>query len=105
MAQSSVLASLRLQNFRSYQDASFDFDAGVTIIVGPNASGKTNLLEAVLVVARGTSYRAKDGDLVAFGAPWSRLDAQLAAGGERTIKFIADPVPSKQYELDGKTYK
>ena len=45
-----MIQSLRLQNFRSYGDESFEFGTGVNIIVGPNASGKTNLLEAVLIV-------------------------------------------------------
>ena len=44
-----MLSDIRLQRFRTYRDESFEFDAGVNIIVGPNASGKTNLLEALLV--------------------------------------------------------
>jgi DNA replication and repair protein RecF len=47
-----AISSIRLQNFRSYTlDESFEFEPGVNIIVGPNASGKTNLLEAVLVLS------------------------------------------------------
>lgn len=72
-----MINSIRLQNFRSYHDESFEFEAGVNIIVGPNASGKTNLLEAVLMVCRGGSYRAKDNELVQFERPWARLDAHL----------------------------
>jgi DNA replication and repair protein RecF len=82
-----MIDSLRLQKFRSYRDESFEFDPGVNIIVGPNASGKTNLLEALLVAMRGTSFRAKDMDLVAFGAPWARLDA-AGPEGMRTVKLI-----------------
>jgi DNA replication and repair protein RecF len=44
-----MIADIQLQNFRSYKNDSFEFSSGVNIIVGPNASGKTNLLEAVLV--------------------------------------------------------
>ncbi|PIZ62412.1 DNA replication/repair protein RecF, partial [Candidatus Saccharibacteria bacterium CG_4_10_14_0_2_um_filter_52_9] len=40
-----MITDLRLQNFRSYKDSSFELSPGVNIIVGPNASGKTNLLE------------------------------------------------------------
>ena len=69
-----MITSIRLQNFRSYGDESFEFDPSVNIIVGPNASGKTNLLEAVMVLAQGGSYRGKDIDLVKFNKPWSRLD-------------------------------
>jgi len=82
-----MVESLRLQRFRSYRDDSFEFDTGVNIIVGPNASGKTNLLEALQVVCAGGSFRAKDSELVAFGAPWARLDTNGAAG-VRTVKLL-----------------
>lgn len=89
-----AISDIRLQHFRSYADDSFELSPGVNIIVGPNASGKTNLLEAVLVLARGVSYRAKDADLVRFGQPWARLDAHDDEGGARTVKIECDTVPS-----------
>jgi DNA replication and repair protein RecF len=97
-----MIANLRLQHFRSYDDASFEFDAGVNIIVGPNASGKTNLLEAVLVIARGNSYRVHDADLIAFEQPWARLDAVMADDTERVVKLVQSPRPSKSYDIAGK---
>jgi len=99
-----MISSIRLQHFRSYTEANFDFSDQVTIIVGPNASGKTNLLESILVVARGSSYRAKDHELIHFDDTWARLDAQTGSG-IRTIKLVAEPEASKTYELGGKTYK
>jgi len=98
-----MIQDIRLQHFRSYSDDSFEFSPAVNIIVGPNASGKTNLLEAILVMARGGSYRARDSDLVEFGAPWARLDATTDTG-TRIIKLIVDSLPSKSYEIDGKVY-
>jgi DNA replication and repair protein RecF len=97
-----MITDLRLQHFRSYTDASFELDAGVNIIVGPNASGKTNLLEAVLVVARGSSYRANDAELVQFEAPWARLDADTATGA-RTVKLQSGPAGKwlKTFDIDG----
>lgn len=100
-----MLTDLRLQNFRSYTDASFEFSPGVNIIVGPNASGKTNLLEAILVIARGTSYRAKDGELMRFEQSWSRLDCDLRSGGKRSVKLKIDSGIDKLYEIEGKPYK
>lgn len=100
-----MITDLRLQNFRSYTDDSFEFSPGVNIIVGPNASGKTNLLESILVLARGASYRAKDSDLVMFGKLWARLDAHLESGSERIVKLVNEPSPGKSYDLDGKPYK
>jgi len=82
---------------------SFEFAPGVNIIVGPNASGKTNLLEAVLVTAHGQSYRAKDAELIAFAKPWARLAATLE-DGERVVKLVRQPA-SKSYDIAGKTYQ
>ncbi len=101
-----MISSLRLQNFRSYTDTTIELESGVNIVVGPNASGKTNLLEAVLVTATGSSYRAKDADLVRFDAPWARLDS-AAGNSTRTVKlepqgtqyrksYLIDEVPLTQ---------
>ena len=100
-----MISSIRLQHFRSYTDDSFEFEPGVNIIVGPNGSGKTNLLEAILVIASGGSYRARDVDLVQFGAPWARLDAMFDKQN-RILKMVAEGSKvQKTYELGGKTYK
>ncbi len=99
-----MIANLRAQHFRSYSDEIFEFDPGINIVVGPNASGKTNLLEAILVVATGSSYRARDSELLQVDAPWARLDSQDTLGNNRTVKLIREPLPGKSYELDGKVY-
>lgn len=100
-----MITDLRLQNFRSYKDESFEASPGVNIVVGPNASGKTNLLEAVLVLANGGSYRVSDSDLISFDQPWARLDAHLTNNSQRTVKIVREPKPEKTYELDDKIYR
>ncbi len=100
-----MVSDLRLQQFRSYEDASFEFDRGVNIIVGPNGSGKTNLLEAVLVLAVGRSYRVGDAELLRFGAEWCRLDADMFdSDATRTVKIKTIPKQSKTYDINGKQY-
>jgi DNA replication and repair protein RecF len=100
-----MLIDLRLQHFRSYSRESFKFQPGVNIIVGPNASGKTNLLEAILVLATGGSYRARDTELIEFEQPWARLDATLDTSAERTVRLQRAPLLVKSYEIAGKSYK
>lgn len=101
-----MLTDLRLQNFRSYSDASFEFNPGVNIIVGPNASGKTNLLEAVLVLARGSSYRATDAELIMFKRPWARLDGHNEESVLRTVKLVNEgPRLNKSFEIENKPHK
>lgn len=97
-----MINDLRLKHFRSYSDESFEFDRGVNIIVGPNASGKTNLLEGVLLGCAGGSYRGKDAELIAFGADWARLDARTDSQ-TRIIKISRGPGEKvvKRFEIDG----
>ncbi len=84
-----MINSLRLQNFRSYLDYTTEFAPGVNIIVGPNASGKTNLLEAIYVINRGKSFKVSDKDLIKHGKKWSRIDASSKAS-LRTWKLKDD---------------
>ncbi|MDP3955582.1 MAG: DNA replication and repair protein RecF [bacterium] len=53
-----ILKQLRLKNFRNYQEKEFSFSEGTTLVIGPNAAGKTNLLEAIYLLASGKSFRA-----------------------------------------------
>lgn len=103
-----AITDLRLQHFRSYTDSSFELSPGVNIIVGPNASGKTNLLEAILVIARGNSYRARDVDLVQYDEPWARLDAHDAEDKQRTVKLVCPPAAlgacKKSFVIDEKNF-
>jgi len=59
---------LELHNFRNYGDLRLDFNADKTIIIGENAQGKTNILEAIFYIASLNSYRAKsDSELIKWG--------------------------------------
>lgn len=102
-----IFTDLRLQNYRSYKDASFELSKGVNIVVGPNAAGKTNLLEAIMVASTGKSYRAKDSILINRESEWARIDVHTSDNSLRTIKFQNDPMGRtvKTYELDKKVYK
>jgi DNA replication and repair protein RecF len=99
-----MITDVRLQHFRSYSDAAFEFEKGVNIIVGPNASGKTNLLESILVATTGSSYRVSDQDLIAFNQPWARLQVHTN-NEERVVKLLRDGLNRRVFEIDGKVYK
>jgi len=97
-----MISDIRLQHFRSYKDATFEFGPGVNIIVGPNGSGKTNLLESLQILSIGKSYRVQDVELLEFEEPWFRLDAHLENGTyTRVVKFVTSPRQQKTFELDG----
>lgn len=100
-----MIRTIRLQHFRSYTDDSFEFEPGVNIIVGPNGSGKTNLLEAILAVSVGGSYRVGDEDLISFGEEWARVDT-TSEESARTLKVVKENGRiKKSYVFDDKPYK
>lgn len=66
--------SLSLKNFRNYEQASITPDSGVTVFTGPNAQGKTNILEALHLCCLGRSHRtARDEELIRWGADSARV--------------------------------
>jgi len=101
-----VFTDIRVQNYRSYKDSSFELGGGVTIVVGPNATGKSNLIEALLLVANGTKYRGKNG-LIRNGSPWARIDVHTAKNNSRTVKITSDnnQTSTTEYTIDNKNYK
>jgi DNA replication and repair protein RecF len=80
-AATMVLTRLALFDFRSYAAAEITPDAGLTVVAGPNGTGKTNLLEAIHTTIVGRSHRAgADVELVRHGAPFARVRLELAGG-------------------------
>ncbi len=75
-----VVSGLRLVNFRSYCDAAVRFGPGLNVVVGENATGKTNLLEAAWFVLRGSSPRTRrDEKLITWGERFARVEVTLAS--------------------------
>jgi DNA replication and repair protein RecF len=72
------LKHIELTDFRNYQTLSVDFTAKKVILLGNNAQGKTNLLEAINLLATGKSATAhKDAELVRFGAPQAVIRSEV----------------------------
>ena len=72
------LSKIELRNFRNYESLSLDLDPGVNLIVGDNAQGKTNLLEAIAYLGSGKSFRTQKGaELVRFGADFADLEGSV----------------------------
>ncbi len=84
------LLQINLQNFRNYQEEKFTFSPGVNLIVGNNAQGKTNLLEAIAYLGSGKSFRAqKTGEMVRFGADHAQLEGTVhAQERQQTLRWV-----------------
>ncbi len=54
-----LLNSIKISNFRNFKNRTFSFSPETTVIVGPNASGKTNIMEALFLLSTGKSFRAR----------------------------------------------
>lgn len=100
-----MIADIRLKQFRSYIDKTVKLQDGINIIFGPNASGKTNLLEAIMMVCVGKSYRASDSELVMQGKLWSRIDSNLNDGTKRTLRINLENQSPKNFTINHKTIK
>ncbi|MEA2520089.1 MAG: replication and repair protein RecF, partial [Chloroflexota bacterium] len=90
IASCSVLTTISIQGLRSYASLEAAFGPGPQLIVGPNAAGKTTLLEAIVLLAWGRSHRTStDGELVRWGTELARVEGM--AGSELVEIAIVRP--------------
>ena len=88
-----ALTKLILRNFRNYEELTLAPDPGVNLIVGDNAQGKTNLLEAIAYLGSGKSFRAlKTAELIRFGAEFGEVEGQVdAQERQQTVRWVLFP--------------
>ncbi|EKD99713.1 MAG: DNA replication and repair protein recF [uncultured bacterium] len=71
------LAKLKLTNFRNHKTFTAEFIGDITVIVGPNAAGKTNILEAIHYLATTKSFKAKyDRDIIKHTQDFARIEGR-----------------------------
>jgi len=78
------LARLEVRNFRCIESADLEFDQRCNLISGPNASGKTTLLEAIFFLGRGRSFRAPRNEVLIRKGSRELLLAGRLEGGVST---------------------
>ena len=103
---SFLIESLELSRFRSYERARLCFSPDLTIITGPNASGKTNCIEALQLLTEGDSFRTTNWrDLPLWG--FDRARATLHAtdqGRERSVTLYVEE-GRRRYQVNGKAIR
>lgn len=82
--------SLSLTDFRNYREVYCAFVPGVNLILGDNAQGKTNLLEAICYLSQGKGFRTrKEAELIRFAADFADLNAKVYSHQrEQTLRAV-----------------
>ncbi|BCJ87468.1 DNA replication/repair protein RecF [Effusibacillus dendaii] len=73
-----ILQSLEAVNFRNYAHLSLTLSPYITILVGQNAQGKTNILESILMLSLAKSHRAgRDSEMIRWGEEFASVTGQV----------------------------
>uniref|UniRef100_A0A7C2K2Z0 DNA replication and repair protein RecF n=1 Tax=candidate division WOR-3 bacterium TaxID=2052148 RepID=A0A7C2K2Z0_UNCW3 len=77
-----MIKEISLLSYRNFRAHKFVFDSGINLILGPNGSGKTNLLEAIGYLSQAKSFRrVPDRNLIAWGETFFRIEAIFEKDG------------------------
>lgn len=83
------IEKIKLKNFRSYKNFSIEFDPSITILYGPNAIGKTNLIEALQLVTEGISFRNPSWEeIVSNDNKAKEAEIKMYAQGDKRIREV-----------------
>ncbi len=98
-----IIRSLRLENFRNFEDQTFSFVPGINILAGNNAQGKTNTIEAIYFCSCLKSYRVlKEEQLLRFGCTNAAITLDFEVEGRaEQIKILFSKDKGKEYRYNG----
>lgn len=96
-----TLTRLSVHNVRSYDLYSADIHPDITLVLGPNGTGKTTLLEAIYVLHQGTSFRGRDRDMIPYEKDRGELKLEFDEHEPRkaTISLQPDGRIAKQFSI------
>ena len=98
-----AIAHISFLNFRSYEAFDLDGIGPLTVLVGPNAAGKTNVVEGIGLLTAQSSFRHAPVDqLVRAGAPFARLTADVTDGSRQLELAVQMAEGKKKHLLNGK---
>ncbi|MDC0448997.1 DNA replication and repair protein RecF [bacterium] len=90
--------TLRLQNYRNHKNLELEFDPKITLIVGPNGTGKTNILESIYLLSTVKSPRTRyDRDLIKHKHKFCTINANILSDGEEYILDV-QVIGSEKFE-------
>lgn len=84
-----MIQKIYLVDFRNFSKRLFEFSDATTIIVGENAVGKTNILEAINLLSTGKSFKAqKEEEMVNYSAEIARVNGLLADDNKTKLEVV-----------------
>lgn len=97
------LNKLKLKNYRNYESCEIEFPGNKVLLVGKNAQGKTNLLEAIHYLATLSSFRtSSDSELIKWGSDFCLIEADLTKYDTNIeIKALINPPKQKVLKVNG----
>ncbi|GAB4072032.1 DNA replication/repair protein RecF [Barrientosiimonas marina] len=97
---------LQLKNFRNIEKLSVSFDDKINIIIGENAQGKTNLMEAIYVLAFTKSHRTpREKELIRWEQEYARIEGRLTKRGQSIPLEIILSAKGKRAKLNWQEQK
>ncbi|GHU07953.1 DNA replication and repair protein RecF [Alphaproteobacteria bacterium] len=93
--------TLRVQNFRKHRDYTAEFSGNNTVIMGPNGSGKTSLIEAIFVALTSKSWRSNFDEITRTKSSWWRIDV-IYGDEKRIVKYKNG---EREFIIDGQTFR
>ena len=92
---------VELKNFRNIESATVSFTDGVNVLLGSNAQGKTNLLEAIYTASTGKSFRAtREAELLRFGCDHAMISLEFTDQRKQRIDIRYFAERRKQIEIN-----
>ena len=91
------IEKLQLMNYRNYSHVQLEFHPGMNILVGENAQGKTNIVEAIYYLCIGRSHRSnRDRELIRWGQENAYIKGDILREKDRRIIEIGLSPTSKR---------
>lgn len=100
------IRKLRLFNYKNYEEGSLEFSEGINCLVGPNGSGKTNLIDAIYYLSLTKSAHSADREVPRHGEISFSLKGDWAEGEQvHTVACGYTRGQPKMFKFDGKEYE
>lgn len=94
-----IIKNIKLTNYRNHLSLDFIPHERTTLIIGDNGTGKTNILEAVHLLATSKSFRAKyDRDLISYDKEFALIEARIeSAQDEEKLQMQISKTPRSEH--------